>query len=155
MSNTTNTIGEIPIRIDNATSILEAQRIYQEAIAEWQLWYRKQLIMFGAGQKKEVNEVMSLMNEIVDGMALCYGVSLAELKSQRRHEDIVLMRTCVFYTLIDKYKFSRVAVGKCFGKNHATIIHGLDKVEDWLKQPYRFEREIKALKVIYPEVKLK
>jgi len=142
---------EIPLRLDNASSILEAQRIYQQGIAEWQLWYRKQLIMFGAGPKKDVNTVLGLMNEVVEGMAICYGMSVAEIKAKSHKVDIVLIRTCMFFTLIDKYSFSRVAVGKCFGKDHSTIIHGLAKARNWIEQPYRFEKEVKFLKMIYPE----
>lgn len=142
---------EIPLRLDNASCLLEAQMAYQKGISDWQLWYRKQLIMFGAGPKKEVNSVTQLMNEVAEGLALHYGKSLSDIKMKSQKPDAVLIRNCIFYTLIIKYEFSRLSVGRCFGKDHSTIIHGLAKVEDWIKTPYRFQKEVRYLKIIYPE----
>lgn len=147
----TNT-DEIPLRLDNASSILEAQRIYQQGIAEWQLWYRKQLIILGSKTYNLSLEKAKLLEEIVEGLALTYGLEAKQIKSSSRKHEILYPRHCIIYTMIHKYKFSKKSVGKAIGgRDHSTAIHSERVVQNWIDIKYSFEEQLSLLKMIYPE----
>jgi len=59
---------------------------------------------------------------------LCH-VSIDKMKSGSRERDVVLARWFV-WEYLSKYDFSQKKLGSIFGKDHATVHHGLSTLND-------------------------
>jgi chromosomal replication initiation ATPase DnaA len=73
------------------------------------------------------------------------GLSVRDLKSKTRITEIVIPRQVYWYYL-KKNKYSYSEIGRMFQKGHATVIHGIKRVNDliYAKDSYA-ERYLKIL----------
>lgn len=61
-------------------------------------------------------------------------VSVADLKSKKRTKDIALARQMYFKLLRTKTEYSLEAIAlECDRVNHATVIHGLKKIDNLIE----------------------
>jgi len=143
---------EIPLRYDNASTLEEATRIYNEIAAYNQMWYKKQLVFMGSKVQKIKQQKFILLEDIILGLAIAYGLEVEQLKSRSRKSPIMKPRHCIVYTLVHKYKFDKKSVGKVIGgRDHSTAINSIKVVEQWLETKRSYEEELSLLKIIYPE----
>lgn len=142
---------EIPLRYDKATTIEEATRIYNEVNGMNQLWYKKVLVHLGSNVSKIKRQKMVLLDDILLGLALTYGLDVNDIKGGSRKREILVPRQCITYTLVKKYKFDKKSTGECVGRDHSTAIHSIRLVDKWLETKVSFEEELRLLKMIYPE----
>ena len=72
-------------------------------------------------------------NNIVQSVCDCFGLSLNDLQKKRRNRDLVTARHLCYYFL-RKYTDSTLKeIGGYFNHDHTTVLHGRDKVDDFIK----------------------
>lgn len=62
-----------------------------------------------------------------------YGIELDDLFSKSRYRILVEPRQVLFYILHKKLNIPCQKVGKMFGKNHATILHGANQIKNFME----------------------
>jgi len=99
------------------------------------------------------NEKAELTVEYIQEMvAAYYGVSVADMNSRKRMQDIVFPRHVAMYLSRKLIDVSLPMVGKIFGgRDHATVIHGCDKIVEMMENDinlqhvlYDLERRIRG-----------
>jgi chromosomal replication initiator protein len=71
-----------------------------------------------------------------------FSIKISDIKSQRRIKSIILPRQVAIYLCRKLTNSSLVSIGEKFGgKDHATIIHSINKIENEMK----IKRELKDI----------
>ncbi len=84
---------------------------------------------------------------IIDVVAEHFGVSPADITSKKRNSEFVQPRQVVMYLCRKLTDTSYVNIGKLLGKkDHTTIIHGVNKIEDELKSNDELSSKIETIK---------
>jgi len=77
-------------------------------------------------------ECMVSINEIKEVCARTLGVSVAEINSRKRTQDVALARQCaVFFARKQGYRVEEL--GKVFNRNHSNISHTCRAIRDMLE----------------------
>ena len=77
-------------------------------------------------------ECMISIDEIKEICAKTLGVSVEEIESRKRTQDVSLARQCaIFYSRKQGYKVEEL--GKVFDRNHSNISHTCSKIHDLLE----------------------
>ena len=77
----------------------------------------------------------------------CYlGISPQELKEKSRKRNLVFARHLIFYFAKNKTQLTLVSIGEPFGFDHTTVLHGIQKINDYLD--VKDEETCKAVVVI-------
>jgi chromosomal replication initiator protein len=77
-------------------------------------------------------ECMISIDDIKKICAKTLGVSVAEIESRKRTQDVSLARQCaIFYSRKQGYKVEEL--GKVFDRNHSNISHTCSKIHDLLE----------------------
>ena len=77
-------------------------------------------------------ECMVSIDDIKEICAKTLGVSVAEIESRKRTQDVALARQCaIFYSRKQGYKVEEL--GKVFDRNHSNISHTVNKIYDLLE----------------------
>ena len=74
-----------------------------------------------------------------------YNVTLDELMSKSRLRKIADARNTLFYIFYKCYKMTCQSVAKMFGKCHATILSGANKIEGFMKFDKVFRNQINQI----------
>lgn len=67
---------------------------------------------------------------VIETVSLVSGIQLEHLKKDLRNQETVYARFVAFYILRTYLMMTHKSIGKMFGKDHATVIHGLRTIED-------------------------
>jgi chromosomal replication initiator protein len=78
------------------------------------------------------------MGDVVEYAADFYGMSVTRLIKKERTKELVYSRFVTIDYLVKLQTYSLVTIGKYFKRNHATIIHARDRIQE--------------LKDLYPEI---
>jgi len=81
--------------------------------------------------------------------AVCgyFRVSLAELVGPGRRRDVVVPRQIAMYLLRDELGLSLVEIGQRLGgRDHTTVLHGIEKIEQQLRQDEQLRGDILAVR---------
>ena len=85
-------------------------------------------------------------NLVMDIVSNYYGVTIADLMSKRRSQDIVLPRQIAMYLCRTKTSMTLEEIGDAFGgKNHATVMHACDKIRDEMKRNTHLLEHVTAI----------
>jgi hypothetical protein len=73
----------------------------------------------------------------LDLVAICTGLTPADIKSQCRHRDVVLARQCLAYVYRHYMQMQWTAIGAAIGakghrKDHSTAMHSVRRFKDYL-----------------------
>jgi len=80
-------------------------------------------------------------------VAQAWGVSVEALASKRRTKDITVPRQVAMYLIRELLDLPLVEIGRHFGgRDHSTVIHSIQKVEDQLAQDPDFRARVEALR---------
>jgi hypothetical protein len=65
---------------------------------------------------------------------LCYDfkVDYALIDTKTRKREVVLVRHMIYYFLKKETKLSLSQIGSVFGQEHASALHGINKINGWL-----------------------
>ena len=85
--------------------------------------------------------------QIIDKVAKFYDLSVAELKSKSRVSHIKNARQVAMYLLSDELSMSTPKIALEVGvKDHTTVMHGIKKIKEDLKNDFNFREQIKELR---------
>ena len=80
------------------------------------------------------------IDDIINEVAKTYNVSESDIISNRRTAPLVLARQVAMYIARETTDLSFKAIGESFGKDHTTVLHNVNKIEDFLRdRPYQKE----------------
>jgi chromosomal replication initiator protein len=84
--------------------------------------------------------------QIAHAVAKYYGFSVPELRSSKRQSDLVLTRHVAMYFMktMTQHSLRDIAAYWC-RKDHATVIHAVNKIQDMLSADERFKAELDRL----------
>ena len=113
------------------------------------------------GRKVSMNEVKMLIKnnikpkkhlaieEIVKMIAEFYSLEPEKIYDKTRKKEIVYVRQIVMYILREFFNISYPAIGKEIGgRDHTTVIHSYEKVQEHLKDDPNLQQEIDQLRAI-------
>lgn len=93
-----------------------------------------------------VSEDLLTEKELLRMCAESFNLSIKDLKSRSRSKIIVSARQTAMYFLKKYLELSLVDIGRCFGgKDHATVINALKKVEKKKLENVQFNNKLKRL----------
>lgn len=79
-------------------------------------------------------------------VAKYFGIRLSELKSKKRTKVLTLPRHVAMYLCRRLTNLSLIDIGRDFGrKDHTTVIHACNKIEETMKNDLNFEKTIEQL----------
>jgi len=89
------------------------------------------------------------VEEIVKIVAGFYNIEPASIYEKTRKKEIVYVRQIVMYILREYFNISYPAIGKDIGgRDHTTVIHSYEKVQEKMKENPELQEEIAQLKSI-------
>ena len=100
------------------------------------------------------SEVLAQMNlrlsqmrpeRVRDVVARVYGLSALELKGKSRRKAVTRPRNLAMYLCRRHTEASYAAIGKVFGRDHTTVMYGVDKVERGLGLDPKLNQELSYL----------
>jgi chromosomal replication initiator protein len=84
---------------------------------------------------------------IRERVASCFGVSVESLASKKRTKELTVPRQVAMYLIRELLDTPLVEIGRLFGgRDHSTVIHSLQKVEDDLQTDESFRSKVQALR---------
>ncbi|MBR7131941.1 MAG: chromosomal replication initiator protein DnaA [Clostridia bacterium] len=80
------------------------------------------------------------IDKIISEVARTYNVSESDILSNRKTANLVLARQVAMYIARETTALSFKAIGESFGKDHTTVLHNVNKIENFLKdKPHQRE----------------
>lgn len=83
--------------------------------------------------------------ELIKRVCDLRNVSLADLKSKKRHRNIVESRFIVFYLLNEFCNYSLSETGAIFNKDHSTAYYGKTMIKDLMCVDSKLKSEVESL----------
>jgi chromosomal replication initiator protein len=92
-------------------------------------------------KKKEITVDM-----IIKEVSNYYSIKISDIKSEKRMRSVMIPRQVAIYLSRKLTDHSLVSIGEKFGgKDHATIIHSIKKIEDEIKVKKEFKNTVEKL----------
>lgn len=96
------------------------------------------------GSKRKIEPVS--IDQIVKAVSSFYPCALTDVKSKSRTRDIVIARHLIVYFMKKLMHKSLREIGACLGdRNHATILHAIEKIDSQMNQDDSFRVKIKMI----------
>ncbi len=87
------------------------------------------------------------LNQILKVVSSYYNVSITDIKSKRRTQELVTPRQMSMYLLHELTQTPYITIGELLGgRDHTTIMHGVKKVEEGLKSYSKTKQEYLNIK---------
>jgi chromosomal replication initiator protein len=104
-----------------------------------------QKVLLNLKEKRQHKE-SNFLDIILKIIGKNYSISLNDIKSKKRHKNIVAVRQISFYLMKKLTKNSLKSIGNYIGgRDHSTVIHAVAKVEERTKTDHNFVQKIKKL----------
>ena len=84
--------------------------------------------------------------QIMDVVCEHMHVKPEAIKSRKRSEDIVIPRQLVMYLCVKYTGCSSTMIGEFLGKDHSTVLHGVSKIEDDIKNYDVIREKVEIIK---------
>jgi chromosomal replication initiator protein len=150
------------IAFNVTTSVREMEGILIKAIAESQLTQINPTVRSIAESIRKINSnfefknysldvpkkaVVRTSDDVIDMVAMYYKLPKSEIVSEARKKEVMIPRQVCMYLIREALAHSYETIGESFGgRNHTTVIHACNKVENEMKEGSRVLRDINALK---------
>ncbi len=86
-------------------------------------------------------------DKIVKAVSNFYSVEKKEILGKRRYKELVHPRQVIMYLLRNELNYSFPRIGKELGgKDHTTIMHGVEKIAKQIKRDTQLQNELSAIK---------
>ena len=83
--------------------------------------------------------------KVLEAIEDAFQVDQASLTGSRRQRHLVVARHAAMYIMREHLKLSVSEIGRAMGgKNHATVIHGIKRVSDYLQSMDGFKAKVEA-----------
>jgi chromosomal replication initiator protein len=87
-----------------------------------------------------------MLETVMKVVAKHYDVSVNDIRSKKRHQDIASIRQIAFYMMKKMSFYSLQAIGSFVGgRDHSTVIHAITKVESLLAKDGTLHKKLKIL----------
>ena len=84
---------------------------------------------------------------IIDYVCKSYNLAEASIRGPQRRRDMTQARQVAMYLIRSMTNLSLDAIGREFGdRDHTTVLHSLDKVENQMKTDSAFAEVVKEIK---------
>ena len=89
------------------------------------------------GGREMTNNIKAIAEYYLRKVSALEGVSIEQIKGRSRKVECVTARQIVMYLLRKHHQIGLVTIGLVLGgRDHSTVIHGIECVEDALFQPW-------------------
>jgi chromosomal replication initiator protein len=86
-------------------------------------------------------------SQVVETVAKYYTISVAEMVSPSRNKELVLPRQIAMYLIRQETDASLPEIGSLLGgRDHTTIIHGVDRIKDRLEAEEQLRRDVMSVR---------
>jgi chromosomal replication initiator protein len=86
-------------------------------------------------------------NQVLKAVCKYYSVKSSELKGKRRTKEIVIPRQVAMYLLREMTDTPYMGIGEILGgRDHTTIMYGVDKIEAEILEPGKRRQEVNNIK---------
>ncbi len=86
------------------------------------------------------------MDYILEVVSNYFNVKTNEIKSKKRNQPITTARQVYMYLAREILNESLLNIGKSIDRDHSTVIHGIEKIEEKIKKDKNFENNLISLK---------
>ena len=83
---------------------------------------------------------------IIREVSRYYCIPVEKLQGSGRSKDMVLPRQVAMYLVREMTEYSLPEIGKVFSRDHTTVLHSINKIENYLKETSEMDNIIKTLK---------
>lgn len=83
---------------------------------------------------------------IIKTVAAFYGISIEDIKSQKRKREIALPRQIAMYLTREMTEMSLPRIGDAFSRDHTTVMHSCDKISTLIRTSQEMNATIEDLK---------
>ena len=94
---------------------------------------------------EEYGESRLTLEEIIRRVSEYYNLKANDMVSKSRQSAIVLPRQIAMYLCRDLTNESLVAIGRCFSRDHTTIMHAVDKITERMEKDESVKEDVNAL----------
>jgi chromosomal replication initiation ATPase DnaA len=70
-----------------------------------------------------------LSNEIIESVSIYFGIRIDEIRSRKRHAQIVRARHVALYLLREDLRLSLHECGALIGRDHSSVLHAVNLVQ--------------------------
>ena len=70
-----------------------------------------------------------LSNEIIESVSIYYGIRIDEIRSRKRHAQIVRARHVALYLIREDLRLSLHECGALIGRDHSSVLHAVNLVQ--------------------------
>ncbi len=74
------------------------------------------------------------VEKIIDYVANAFGVTSADIKSDKRQNEIKLARQVAMYVIKEVTSLTLQEIGKIFDKNHSTVLYSIDQIKKTMEK---------------------
>jgi chromosomal replication initiator protein len=100
--------------------------------------------MVKASRLKPVN-----LNQILKVVSTYFGVTMTDVKGKRRTKELVIPRHIAMYLMYEMTQTPYMSIGEFLGgRDHTTVMHGVDKVGDEVKFDAKVKQNVENIKQI-------
>lgn len=86
------------------------------------------------------------LDAIIKAVAKHYDVSINDIRSKKRHQEIAVVRQVAFYMMKKMSYCSLQVIGNYVGgRDHSTVIHAISRVENMTEQDQGFAMKLKVI----------
>jgi len=109
---------------------------------KWKIDWSLEPVSIESGSKEKIVSVQ----DIQEAVARYYHISLEDLKGKKRTKSIVEPRQIAMYLARELTNSSLPKLGTEFGKDHSTVLHAYDKINEEYKLQGDVTKAVKDLK---------
>lgn len=103
-------------------------------------------VLLNLHEPQEIKRENAILETILKTVAKHYNVSILEVRSKTRQQDIAVARQIAFYMMKKMSYCSLQTIGSYIGgRDHSTVIHAINKVEVLVKQDVMLEQKLKII----------
>ena len=80
----------------------------------------------------DMEEGEYLLTRVLDQVCPTFSVERGRILGRRRDDQTALARQVVMFILVDDFQLTPSYVGRLLNRNHATVVHGVERVRGYL-----------------------
>lgn len=119
---------------------------HRNNISSLKAHYAKQLLALR--MKKSSGKGLEAIDVLYDIILGVTGITKEEILGQCRKRDIIISRHILCHILRESGKSLKAVAELVRDSHHSTIIHSVEKVEDWITNPTYFKKEYRIYNLI-------
>lgn len=87
-------------------------------------------------------KIITDVNQLIAHCAELFSIKPQTIYSQIRLTEIVAIRHSIMWICRRKFKMTQASIGRTLGRDHATVIHGVRSVDNWIEMSKHYPEQI-------------